>query len=458
MNSKMSDRKLWVERTGYGLGNIGVALIGALITTYLTMYMTNVALLDVAAVSLIMAVSRVFDGISDIVIGNIIDNTRSRFGKARAWLLRMSLPYAVSMFLLFYVPPQWPGAVRYVYVFITYNLVNTVIRTFIQISDYSMVPLMTEDPMEQGLLGNIQSVMMNLGLMCGNVIFVRLLERFTDVPGNQNTQRAYSGAVIVTGLMFIVLTMIMVACNRENVSSGSSKDKKEQAGIKEKLAGLRQVLLDRDWLIMVLCSFLCYIILQTRMTGATYYALYIMGDMGKVAWLTSFNMGASLAAQFITPFLMKRFGMRHVYTAGIVIAAAGIPGFGLTSSVPALSVFLIMGGIGNGLYRAMIPGIFAVLITDIGEKSGRLQAGIGSAGISGSLKLGQGIGSVIFGFSLSLAGFNAALDAQGTAQPPAVNTAISAMYLWLPLVLYIIIFVLFVFFFDRNGRLRKAGE
>ena len=156
MNSKMSDRKLWVERTGYGLGNIGVALIGALITTYLTMYMTNVALLDVAAVSLIMAVSRVFDGISDIVIGNIIDNTRSRFGKARAWLLRMSLPYAVSMFLLFYVPPQWPGAVRYVYVFITYNLVNTVIRTFIQISNYSMVPLMTEDPMEQGLLGNIQ--------------------------------------------------------------------------------------------------------------------------------------------------------------------------------------------------------------------------------------------------------------------------------------------------------------
>ena len=295
MNSKMSDRKLWVERTGYGLGNIGVAFFGALITTYLTMYMTNVALLDVAAVSLIMAVSRVFDGISDLVIGNIIDNTRSRFGKARAWLLRMSLPYAVSMFLLFYVPPQWPGAVRYVYVFITYNLVNTVIRTFIQISNYSMVPLMTEDPMEQGLLGNIQSVMMNLGLMCGNVIFVRLLERFTDVPGNQNTQRAYSGAVIVTGLVFIVLTVIMVACTRENVSSGSSKDKKEQAGIKEKLAGLRQVLLDRDWLIMVLCSFLCYIILQTRMTGATYYALYILGDMGRVAWLTSFNMGASLA-------------------------------------------------------------------------------------------------------------------------------------------------------------------
>ena len=65
---------------------------------------------------------------------------------------------------------------------------------------------------------------------------------------------------------------------------------------------------------------------------------------------------------------------------------------------------------------------------------------------------------MIFGFSLSLAGFNAALDAQGTAQPAAVNTAISAMYLWLPLVLYIIIFVLFVFFFDRNGRLRKADD
>lgn len=81
----MIGRPSWTERISYGLGSTGIALVITLLTSFLTMYLTNVAFLDVAAVSLIMAVSRVFDGISDIDIGNIIDNTESKLGKARAW-------------------------------------------------------------------------------------------------------------------------------------------------------------------------------------------------------------------------------------------------------------------------------------------------------------------------------------------------------------------------------------
>ena len=73
----MEGRTRWTERAGYGLGSMGIALFVTLITAFLTIYLTNVAFLDVAAVSLIVAVSRVFDGISDIVIGNILDNTNS---------------------------------------------------------------------------------------------------------------------------------------------------------------------------------------------------------------------------------------------------------------------------------------------------------------------------------------------------------------------------------------------
>ena len=453
----MEGRTRWTERAGYGLGSMGIALFVTLITAFLTIYLMNVAFLDVAAVSLIMAVSRIFDGISDIVIGNIIDNTNSKLGKARAWLLRMCLPFALSMFLLFRVPAQWPEMVKYVYVFLMYNLVNTVIRTFVQIAHYSLVPLITDDAMEQGLLGNIQSIAMNLGMMGGSVIFVKLLDAFTDVPGNQNTQRAYSGAVMVFGVMLIATTLIMVASTKERVS-GSAAEKKKQAGIKEKLAGLKLVLLNRDWLIMVLCVLLCSLILQTRMTGATYYALYILGDMDKVAWLNAFNLGASMLSQFITPFLMKKYGMRKVYIAGLVNTAAGYLGFGLTSSLAAMTAFLIVGGVGNGFYHAMIPGIFAVLITDIAERTGKMQAGIGHAGISAANKLGQGIGSVVFGLTLSVAGFNAMLDAQGMAQPQAVNGAISAMYVWLPLVLIIVVFVLFTAFFDRERRLGELND
>ena len=72
-------------------------------------------------------------------------------------------------------------------------------------------------------------------------------------------------------------------------------------------------------------------------------------------------------------------------------------------------------------------------------------------------RAGYGLGGVIFGLSLSAAGFNAMLDAQGAAQPQAVHSAISAMYIWLPLVLYVIVFILFTFFFDRDRRLAVSG-
>lgn len=455
----MNSKTTWPERICYGLGSTGIALMITTITAFLTMYLTNVAFLDVAAVSLIMAVSRIFDGISDVVIGNIIDNTKSKLGKARAWLLRMCLPLGLSMFLLFRVPQQWPDMVKYIYVFIFYNIVNAVLLTFMQISHFSLVALSTDDPMEQGLMGNIMAIMMNLGMMAGSIFFVRLLGLFTDEPGNQNTQRAYSYAVMVFCLVMITLTLALVCFSRERVQGKRREHNEGLTGIRKMLANLKLMVLDRNWLVMVICALICAVVLQIRVTGATYYALYILKDMNKVGWLNSLNMGASLVIQLLTPFLMKKLGMKKMFATGLAITAASFLGFGLSiSSIPAMSLFLITGGIGNGFFRSVLSGLFAVIITDVASRTGHLQAGIGNAGMSTANKFGQGIGSVVFGLSLSAAGFNAALDTQGLAQPETVSGAISAMYIWIPMALIIVAFLIFVLFFDREKRLFQADN
>ena len=82
----------WSER----IGSTGWNMINGIFGTFLVVYFTNVALLDVGFISVMLAVSRLFDGISDLVAGNIVDRTRSKFGKARVWLLRMCIPLAVS--------------------------------------------------------------------------------------------------------------------------------------------------------------------------------------------------------------------------------------------------------------------------------------------------------------------------------------------------------------------------
>ncbi len=103
IKTKLTLRR-FVERFSYGCGDFGCNIIYTSMTAFLLFYYTDYAGVSAAAVGTIMLVSRVFDGISDIIMGVIVDRTKSRFGKARPWLLRMCIPFAVSGVLLFSVP------------------------------------------------------------------------------------------------------------------------------------------------------------------------------------------------------------------------------------------------------------------------------------------------------------------------------------------------------------------
>ena len=190
------DAKLgWGERIGYGVGATGWNMINGIIGSFLTVYFTNVALLDAGIIATLIAVSKVFDGISDLIVGNIVDRTNSKLGKARTWLLRMVIPFAISTLLLFWVPSSFPTAVKYVYVFLMYNIVNAVCLTFMQVPYYSMISLMSRNGEERGMLGNVQQIFQTLGNILINTFFVTLLAKFSSSIETENTQAGYTGAI-----------------------------------------------------------------------------------------------------------------------------------------------------------------------------------------------------------------------------------------------------------------------
>ena len=131
--SKTNDpnaRLRWNERIGYGIGNFGMATVNGLMSGFFMKYLTDVSLYDAAAISTIIAVSKLFDGFSDILMGRIVDKTHSKLGKARIWLLTMCIPLAIVSVLLFSTPSGLSGFAKYAYLFIIYNLVNTVFQQF----------------------------------------------------------------------------------------------------------------------------------------------------------------------------------------------------------------------------------------------------------------------------------------------------------------------------------------
>lgn len=352
----------WNERIGYGAGQLGMNAINAVLGSFLIIYFTNAALLDAGIIATIIAVSKVFDGISDLIMGNIVDRTKSRFGKARVWMMRMCIPFAVTTVLLFTVPSNWPDMAKYVYVFIFYNLVNAVCYTAMLVPYYSMISLMTKNAYERGMLGNIQQIFQTLANVIINSVFIAMLTMFTDNAENIYTQRAFTITMIIISSAMVILSLICFFFTKERVKdeAASTEDggaQASKAAATNPLKAFKALITNRYWVVM-------------------FFAMF--------------------AIMFVTPFFMKKFGKANIYKLGIALMTLGFLGFGLFAhSLPTIILFNALKGIGLGMSGGMAMGMVADTITYSRLKSGIDPVGMGNAAMSASQKLGLGLGTAV---------------------------------------------------------------
>lgn len=146
------------EKLAYCFGDPALTLMYTMTTTLLIYFYTNVVGMSAGAVGMIMLLSRVFDGFSDVLMGTIIDRTHSKYGKARIWILRLVVPYALAAVLLFTMPPMGNMG-KIIYAFVTYNIMNTVVYTAISQPFHALGSLMSRDRRERDVICNIRMVL-----------------------------------------------------------------------------------------------------------------------------------------------------------------------------------------------------------------------------------------------------------------------------------------------------------
>lgn len=193
---------LLFERFCYGCGDFGCNIIYTAMSAFLLFYYTDYAGVNAAAVGTIMLVSRIFDGISDIIMGMIVDRTKSKYGKARVWILRVCVPFALAGVLLFSVPTTLGTTAKLVYVFITYNLVSTVVYTAINVPYSSLNALMTQNPYERSVLSIFRNLLATAGTLTINMVTLPLVEFFGD------NAAAWTKTFCILGLLAIVAFLL----------------------------------------------------------------------------------------------------------------------------------------------------------------------------------------------------------------------------------------------------------
>ena len=146
------------NKLGYGSGDIAGNVVYAFLSTYMMFYLTESVGMNVGIVGILMAVSKLFDGITDIFFGTLIDKTKTKMGKARPWMIFGYIGCAIALVALFAVPVSWGNTAQYIYFFITYTLLNAVFYTANNIAYASLTALITKNSAERVQLGSIRFI------------------------------------------------------------------------------------------------------------------------------------------------------------------------------------------------------------------------------------------------------------------------------------------------------------
>ena len=403
------------EMTVYCLGFGANTFINMMYGIYLPFFWSDIMLLSLVAMTFIPIISRILDGVSDIYVGFMVDRTKSKYGKARPWLLWMALPGLVSISALFHVP-SFRDTGLIIYAFITYNCVTFFISTAMTIPIQSLLSMITDDPTKQvrmNMLG--MSVCIAFTVLCNRYI-LRAIEAMGGGP------QGWWSFFTLIGLFTVGMSILAFWGIRERVVRPEG-EKAEKVSVLEVLKLLKA----NKWFIVV-TLYTVFVALYPAFMGINlHYMTWIMKNPGLMELYMPVLYIAMLIALIVGSPIVPRIGKINAAFIGMFMQLVGnlLP-LADTSSVSLLMVAAALRGAGP----ALLLGInlsFMCDVVDYGEwKTGKRLEGIVFAGSSMGGKIGLGLGTAILFAMLHFGGYVGGAASQSQS---ALN-AITLTFTW----------------------------
>lgn len=405
-SNDMDGRLSLGEKLSYSMGEVATCAMFALFTTLLVFFYTDVVGVSPATVGFIIAISQVFNGISDMAAGFIVDRTRSKHGRVRVWLLRMAIPYTVAAVLLMTVP-QVGAFAQAIYIFFTYNLMLTVVYTMTQLPYATLVTYLTRNQDERANTNIIRMTISPIANMAMTLGFLPLVELLGG------GQQAWIKATAMYGIACSLLLLWCFFFTKERVQV-MDDSKGEKIPLKTAII----VLFKNKYFILAFLFFFALAFYQT--VAGTMLTYYCKNFLGTETLMGVINFACQIMMIVSTPIiglLIHKMSKRNwcIFGAVCIIAGALVVPFGPTS-VPVVFGGTLLRGVGLACEYAMMYTMVADVVEYGHWKTGmRTPSAIQSAVTSGQ-KFGQGICSAAIGAIMSWSGYNGVAGATEQTQ------------------------------------------
>ena len=446
MELKMEEKRYlkWYNKVGYGSGDIAGNVVYALLSAFAMIFLTDTVGMNAGIVGTLIAVSKLFDGISDIFFGSLIDKTHSRMGKARPWMLYGYFGCAVCLVAIFCIPAEISATARYAWFFIAYTLLNAGFYTANNIAYSALTALVTRNNQERVQMGSIRFMFAFGTSMLIQTITVGLVVRFGGGAA------AWRTVAIIYAIVGVISNTLSVMSVRELPPEElDDEDDPLQAAAqpgtgedKYSLIDAFGLLIHSKYYLMICGSYILMQIYSATLNMGIYYMTYILknaGLLGVFSWAINIPMIIGL---LLTPMMVAKFnGMYRLNLFGYILGTAGRFGVlvsGCLGSIPLMLAFTALAAIGMSPLQGDMNALIATCSEYTFLRTGKRVDGTMYSCTSLGTKLGGGIGTALAGWLLAFSGYVGG----AAVQSPETLNMLQIMYLWIPMCINLIITII----------------
>lgn len=406
------------EKISYGLGDLSASLGWNAAAAFALFFYTDIALLPAAAVGALFFFSRIFDAVFDLFLGLAVDRTRTRWGRARPYLLFVAIPFGLFTALTFFTPDA-PQGVRLAWAWGTYFILG-LLASVSNIPYSALMPLMTSDLKEKLDLSAMRSIGTSVGVILVTAGFMPLVSAL----GGGDQQRGFFLSAVLIGIVSSALLLVTFSnCRERNVMEGERID-----GI---AASIRQLFTNQAWLSVSFFALLNFVRFGGILALTPFFAINVLGKPWMISVLMPTLSGTLLLGAFFAPPILKRLGMRRGCTYALIGAAALYCVLPQTEAHPWIFIATYVSA--SLLLSITMTATYAMAsdAVDYHEwRKGVRHEGLLSSGVAFAIKVGMAFGGALVAYVLAFADYDPS-NVTGRAK-----SAMSFLYYGLPLLVF----------------------
>lgn len=443
-----------VMHTGDYFGDsLGMFALNAIsgIVGQLTYFYTNKVGMAAGAVATAFFICKIIDAFTDIIMGNIVDHTPVGKERYRPWLLRMAIPAAIVLVLIFTVPSGFNDIQKLIYLATTNVLLTAVIYTAIAIPYSSLIVVRTNSQEERGKMGIWRAA---AGYVSGMIIAIALIP-ITNMLGGD--QAAWVKLGVILGLVTLLSLLFCYRKSKEHaVEDGQEvkEDPEDEEAAVPFWQAVSNLFHNKYWVMILIMSVISNITYGISGASSSFYCKLIYGDDNLVGILGAVGLIPTLVGFIAVGPMIKKLGVTKTLKVSFFI---GMVATAIRIINPTDFVFNT--ALGCVASFANIPmmcllGVLTAMSIDYNEyKYGKRMVGTSQSTSGFGSKIGSGIGASLVGWCLAFAAY----DASATIVTPEVKQAVFTFGIYIPLILFIIMYAI-TLMFDLEAKLPAMRE